>query len=39
MRIDEGLYFANMGQIKDMLSRIERLGSHVCAPLRSSKTQ
>lgn len=32
MRIDEGLYFANVGMIKEMLSRIERLGSHLSHP-------
>jgi high affinity sulfate transporter 1 len=32
VRIDEALYFANIGPIKEMLSRIERLGSHKAHP-------
>jgi high affinity sulfate transporter 1 len=38
MRVDEGLYFANVGQIKEMLSRIERLGSHLSHPTDRAKS-
>jgi len=38
MRIDEGLYFANVGQIKEMLARIERLGSHLSHPTDRAKS-
>jgi len=38
MRIDEALYFANIGQIKEMLSRIERLGSHLSHPTDNAKS-
>ncbi|KAL6063515.1 putative sulfate transporter [Balamuthia mandrillaris] len=32
IRIEEALYFANIGQIKEMFSRIERMGSHTAHP-------
>jgi MFS superfamily sulfate permease-like transporter len=38
MRVDEGLYFANVGQIKEMLARIERLGSHLSHPTDRAKS-
>jgi len=32
VRIDEGLYFANIEQVKDMFKRIEQFGSHFAHP-------
>ena len=38
VRIEEGLYFANIEQIKDMFKRIEIFGSHNAHPTASMKS-